>query len=77
MGIRSPPSVLSVMASTPFFASESGITLIMSKESSDVTAVYPRGTVIKMATATMAFAWFTENFPAHVKYLRPASVSLP
>ena len=72
-----PPSVLDVIASTPLLASESGITLIMSKESSDVAAAYPRGTVTSMATATIALACFTENPPAQVKYLLPRWVSLP
>ena len=77
VGIMMPPSVYSVMASTPSLASESGMTLIMSKESSDVNAVYASGTVSTTATTTIALACLMENLPACEKYLLPMSTILP
>ena len=77
VGMRYPPSVLDVRTSTPSFASESGMTLIMSNESSDVTATYPSGTVRSMATATIGHACLVEKRPAQEKYLLDSETSLP
>ncbi len=72
-----PPSVLEVISVTPCFPSESGMTLIISKEVSEVSATYPRGTVSSMATATMGTACLVENFPAQPKYLLESMTRRP
>ena len=53
------------------------MTLIMSKESSDVNATYPRGTVRRIATTTIGTACLVENLPAQPKYLLEALTMRP